>query len=96
MKTKPANMTVYLGLLQRWPVGVTGHVFVHTLNSYLQPGAAVAQHVAEVPLQAVVGPRLDGDAHALGVAALRVPAAGRWRRHHLLAPSPRLTTAASI
>lgn len=60
-----------------WPVGVAGHVFVHTLDSYLQPGAAVGQHVAEVALQAVVRPRLDGDPHTLGVTALRVPA---WRK----------------
>lgn len=60
----------------RWPVGVPGHVFVHALDSDLQPGAAVAQHVAEVSLQAVVGSRLDGDSHTLGVAALRVPAGG--------------------
>ena len=67
----------------RWPVGVPGHVFVHTLDSDLQPGAAVAQHVAEVSLQAVVGSRLDGDSHTLGVAALRVPAGGNRLRQRL-------------
>lgn len=56
------------------PVGVAGHVFIDALDSYLQPGASVAQHVTEVPLQAVVGPRLDSDPHAFGITALRVPA----------------------
>lgn len=57
-----------------WPVCVTGHVLVHTLDAYLQPRAAVTQHITEVSLQAVVWPRLDSDSHALGVTALRVPA----------------------
>lgn len=64
-----------------WPVCVAGHVFVHALDSNLQPGAAVAQHVTEVSLQAVVRPRLDGDSHTLGVTALRVPAAGNRLSH---------------
>lgn len=56
------------------PVGVTSHVFINTLNSDFQPGAAVVQHVTEVALQAIVRPRLYGDSHTFSVAALRVPA----------------------
>ena len=63
------------------PVGVASHIFINTLDSYLQPGAAVAQHVAKVALQAIVWPRLDSDSNTLGVTALRVPAGrSRFRR----------------
>lgn len=63
--------SVYLAVR---PVGVPRHVFIDALDADLQTGAAVAQHVAQVPLQTVVRARLYGDAHTLGVAALRVPA----------------------
>lgn len=56
------------------PVSVSRHVLVDTLDANLQARAAVVQHVAQVPLQAVVWPRLYGDAHTLGVTPLRVPA----------------------
>lgn len=56
------------------PVGVPGHVLVDALDADLEAGAAVGQHGAEVRLQAVIRPRLDGDPHALGQAPLRVPA----------------------
>ena len=72
----------FIPSLTHWPVGVSGHIFEDTLDADLQPGAAVAQHVTEVSLQAVVRPRLNSDSHTLGVTALRVPEEGnshfRW------------------
>ena len=55
------------------------------LNTDLEPSAAVEQHVAEVAPQAVVGPRLYGDADTLGAAPLRV-------LHRLLVAETRNTT----
>lgn len=54
------------------PVEVGFHL-VDGLDANLEPSAAVAQHVGLVPFQAIVGPRLDGDADALGPAPLRIP-----------------------
>lgn len=75
---KPActSLNHFILSVTLWPVGVSGHVFIHTLDPYLQPGAAVTQHVTEVSLEAVVRTGLDGDSHTLGVTALRVPAGG--------------------
>lgn len=53
-------------------IRVPRHVLVYALHPHLQAGAAVGQHVCEVGRQAVVGPRLDGQADALGAALLRV------------------------
>lgn len=50
------------------------------LDPDLEPRAAVVEHVAEVAAQAVVGPRLYGDADALGATPLRVL--------HRLLPAP--------
>ena len=43
-------------------VGVLGDVFVDALHAYLDARAAVAQHLRQVRLQAVVRPGLDRDA----------------------------------
>ena len=53
-------------------VGVARHVLVHRLHADLEARAAVVEHVAQVLLQTVVGPSLDGDADAFGLALLRV------------------------
>lgn len=47
------------------PIGVPGHVLVDALHADLDARAAVAEHLAQVRLQAVVGPGLDGDADTL-------------------------------
>ena len=49
-------------------VGVAGDVFVERLYADFETCAAVAEHGGEMRLEAVVGPRLDGDADAFGVA----------------------------
>ena len=53
-------------------VGVSGHIFVHRLHANLKPGAAIAQHVREVPLEAIVRSGLDRDPDALRLAPLAV------------------------
>lgn len=51
-------------------VGVAGDVFVEGLDADFETGAAVAEHGGEVLVEAVVRPRLDGDANAFDVAHL--------------------------
>ena len=53
-------------------VGVSGHIFVHRLHTNLKSGAAIAQHVREVPLEAIVRSGLDRDPDALRLAPLAV------------------------
>ena len=60
-------------------IRVSGHVFVDRLDADLKSGAAVLQHVAEMPLEAIVRSGLDGDSDALGSALLRIPSVGKIR-----------------
>ena len=53
-------------------VGVSGHVFVDALDADLEPGAAVGEHVREVPLEAVVRTGLDRDPDAFRLTLLRI------------------------
>ena len=49
-------------------VRVARDILVQRLHADFEPGAAVAEHGAQVRLETVVWPGFDGDANALGVA----------------------------
>jgi hypothetical protein len=53
-------------------VGVARDVLIHALHAHLDAGATVREHLCEVRGVAVVGPRLNGEANALGAARLAV------------------------
>mmetsp|Transcript_16241 Transcript_16241/g.36536 ORF Transcript_16241/g.36536 Transcript_16241/m.36536 type:complete len:305 (+) Transcript_16241:1254-2168(+) len=54
-------------------VGFLRHGLVDALHADFDAGAAVAEHLVEMRLQAVVRPRFDGDPDALADAVLAVP-----------------------
>ena len=56
------------------PISIASHVLIHALHAHLESGAPIGKHVGNVLLLAVVGPGLDRDADALGVASFRVSA----------------------
>lgn len=66
----------------RLPVGISRHVLEDALHAHFQACAAVAQHVLEVWGEAVIRPRLDGQADALGAALLAVGHSLRWLGFH--------------
>jgi hypothetical protein len=51
---------------------VPRYIFIDGLNPNFQPGAPIVQHVAQVPLQAIIRPRLNSDPNALGPTLFRV------------------------
>ena len=55
------------------PVGVARYVLVYTLHPNLEPRAAIGEHLGDVGLQAVIGPCLNGQTDAFGLALLRIP-----------------------
>ena len=55
------------------PVCVSGYIFVHTLYPYLQPSAAITQHLAEVLTEAVVRPRLNSNPNTFDTTSFGIP-----------------------
>jgi hypothetical protein len=64
------NSKTMLDSLNRMPpIGIPGHILINTLDSNLNPSAAVAQHVRNMRRLAVIWPSFycDCDAFALGL-----------------------------
>ena len=53
-------------------IGLTGHRFIHRLNTNLNSSTAISQHLRQMWLEAVVWPRFDGNADAFGCGLFAV------------------------